>query len=279
MLYLTIEFLNHDVKGPFVASIDTQSFKLYGIPRDCVQDAINKLDKNLQGIYFLVNTNERGGNRYLYIGQTKQGPERLIDHRVKKPEWNMAYMFLATKNYLSLQIVDELESLEIQRFTACGKFNLFNSRPNLAEASSLAKLFSEGMEETLSFFGYDVAPEESEKSSFDTDTGIYRIKSLGAEAFLKLGSEGEFILLADSHVVKEMKEYANRGTKELQAKCIKDKTLIEDGAFYKLTKDISFSSPSSAGEFMTGRAVDGWVEFKDNQGNTLDSKIRKVIKK
>ena len=145
MLFLTIEFLSRDVKGPFVAKIDTQAFKLYGIPRDCVQDAINKLDKNLQGIYFLVNTEERGKGRYLYIGQTKQGPERLIDHRVKKPEWNMAYMFLASKTDLSLQTVDELEALEIQRFSECGKFSLFNTRPNLAEPSPLTQLFSEGM--------------------------------------------------------------------------------------------------------------------------------------
>ena len=105
MLFLTIEFLSRDVKGPFVAKIDTQAFKLYGIPRDCVQDAINKLDKNLQGIYFLVNTEERGKGRYLYIGQTKQGPERLIDHRVKKPEWNMAYMKRRMGNALIKELV------------------------------------------------------------------------------------------------------------------------------------------------------------------------------
>jgi hypothetical protein len=275
MIFLTIEFLNRDVKGPFVAKIDTQAFKLYGIPRDCVQDAINKLDKNLQGIYFLVNTKERGKNRYLYIGQTKQGPERLVDHRVKKPEWDMAYMFLATKNDLSLQIVDELESLEIQRFSECKKYSLFNSRPNLAEASPLTKLFSEGMEETLSFFGYNVAPEELGKTIFENEKNVFCIKSLGAEAFLKIGSNGEYVLLADSHVAKEMKEYVTRGLRELRAKCIKDKTLVEDGAFYQLKKNLIFSSPSSAGEFMTGHAVNGWIEFKDNEGNTLDMRIRK----
>jgi len=275
MLFLTIEFLSRDVKGPFVAKIDTQAFKLYGIPRDCVQDAINKLDKNLQGIYFLVNTEERGKGRYLYIGQTKQGPERLIDHRVKKPEWNMAYMFLASKTDLSLQTVDELEALEIQRFSECGKFSLFNTRPNLAEPSPLTQLFSEGMEEALSFFGYDVAPEAFKKTSFEENPSLFRIKSGGAEAFLEVRNGTEFVLLAKSHVAKAIKEYVNTGVKDLHETCVKDKTLIEDGAFYLLTKDLTFSSPSAAAEFMTGRSVNGWAEFKDSEGNTLDAKIRK----
>ena len=106
------------------------------------------------------------------------------------------------------------------------------------------------MEEALSFFGYDVAPEAFKKTSFEENPSLFRIKSGGAEAFLEVRNGTEFVLLAKSHVAKAIKEYVNTGVKDLHETCVKDKTLIEDGAFYLLTKDLTFSSPSAAAEFM-----------------------------
>ena len=152
---MNIKFLNQNVNGVFEATADIASFNMYGIPRNNIQQAINNLPEGLQGIYFLVNNNEsREGKRYLYIGQTKQGPKRLIDHKAKKIEWNMAYMFLADSKHMSLQSADELEAYEIERFSDSELYTIKNERPNKATVSNKAKLISQKIEECMAFFGY-----------------------------------------------------------------------------------------------------------------------------
>lgn len=44
---------------------------------------------------------------------------------------------------------------------------------------------------------------------------------------------------------------------------------------YKLTVSVSFTSPSSAAMFVLGGSSNGWVEWKDKDGKTLDELYRK----
>ena len=50
-----------------------------------------------------------------------------------------------------------------------------------------------------------------------------------------------------------------------------------DNKHYVLTSDITFSSPSTAAMFCLGRPSNGWSEWKDKDGNTLDSVYRKQL--
>lgn len=42
-----------------------------------------------------------------------------------------------------------------------------------------------------------------------------------------------------------------------------------------LIEDIVFNSPSAAAVFCTGRSSNGWLEWKNSEGKTLDSTIRR----
>ena len=55
-----------------------------------------------------------------------------------------------------------------------------------------------------------------------------------------------------------------------------DKSIIQkaDGKYY-LTKIISFKTPSGASDFVLGGSTNGWVEWKDKDGKTLDELYRK----
>ena len=44
---------------------------------------------------------------------------------------------------------------------------------------------------------------------------------------------------------------------------------------YKLNVSVSFTSPSSAAMFALGGSTNGWVEWKDKDGKTLDELYRK----
>lgn len=44
---------------------------------------------------------------------------------------------------------------------------------------------------------------------------------------------------------------------------------------HKLNVSMSFTSPNSAGQFVLGGSINGWVEWKDKDGKTLDELYRK----
>lgn len=152
---MNFTFLNGKPSDAFIARIDTHGFVLVGVPRNKIAQAINSDDVPSQGIYFLVNTKEgKFEERYLYVGQTKTGPHRLNDHRHKKAEWDMAYMFLAPKYLFPLQIADELEALEIAKYKGNAAFNFVNEKPNRAEPGIEAKRIGDLIEDIMTFLGY-----------------------------------------------------------------------------------------------------------------------------
>ena len=42
-----------------------------------------------------------------------------------------------------------------------------------------------------------------------------------------------------------------------------------------MNSDKTFSTPSAAADFCIGRAANGWLEWKDKDGKTLDELYRK----
>lgn len=275
MIRLEINFINGDSNGVFSARNDIARYTMYGIPRNRIQEAINNLSDGLQGIYFLVNTNEsKESQRYLYIGQTKQGPTRLINHKATKDEWNMAYMFLAEKEDISLQIADELEAYEISRFSDSKKYNIINNRPNKATCSPITQMFSESIEELLSFFGYDPFRKNIDNDSVYSDD-IFIIKRNGAKGLLEI-KNNKYVLLKDSTILQNINEnqIANK-TVELREQLIKEGKIVVDGIFYKTLTDIEFDSPSAVSTFVIGQADNGWISFKNKDGKTLNDLLRK----
>lgn len=48
-----------------------------------------------------------------------------------------------------------------------------------------------------------------------------------------------------------------------------------DGKYY-LTKIVSFKSPSGAADFVLGGSHNGWLEWKDKKGKTLNELFRQA---
>ncbi len=51
--------------------------------------------------------------------------------------------------------------------------------------------------------------------------------------------------------------------------------LVRDGNEGRLAKTVSFSTPSGAADFVLGGSNNGWIEWKDGAGQTLDALYRK----
>ena len=57
---------------------------------------------------------------------------------------------------------------------------------------------------------------------------------------------------------------------------LKEYTALEDEKLV-MTSDKTFASPSTAADFCIGSSNNGWLVWKDKDGNTLDSVYRKQL--
>jgi hypothetical protein len=69
--------------------------------------------------------------------------------------------------------------------------------------------------------------------------------------------------------------HLSKGYQRLRQKLLEEKVLQTEGAYYRLPQDQFFKTPSGASDFVIGGSSNGWVEWKDAQGKTLDELIRR----
>ena len=102
---------------------------------------------------------------------------------------------------------------------------------------------------------------------------IFYTKGRGYDAKGFYSSNG-FTVLKGSVIAKSMTPSFH--WKEKRESMLQGYTAIE-GDKLVMTSDKTFSSPSTAADFCLGRSANGWIEWKDKAGNTLDSVYRKQL--
>lgn len=115
----------------------------------------------------------------------------------------------------------------------------------------------------------DITTELDAKEKYYIKTADKIVNAIGARL-----ESGEVVVFKGSIVklgeAPSFEEHC-RNIFEIRKQLISNKVLItEDGSRLKLTRDYVFSSPSAASCFVLGRSSNGWTEWKDKQGNTLD---------
>ena len=64
--------------------------------------------------------------------------------------------------------------------------------------------------------------------------------------------------------------FAQKSAGKNRQRLIDSGTLLLDGSSYVFQKDVLFGSPSGASKVVLGRSSNGWTEWKDASGKTLD---------
>jgi hypothetical protein len=62
--------------------------------------------------------------------------------------------------------------------------------------------------------------------------------------------------------------------KELREDLIENEIVICEGGIYKFTQDYTFSAPSTATDFILGGSNNGWIYWKDVDGNLINDSLR-----
>lgn len=242
----------------------------YIIPRALYLKAKKVKGIERPGVYFLLAENEDGVVTKMYIGQTELGISRLDDHNKKKDWWNKAILFLADKDTFNKSIIADIENYAIKMANDSQKYVLDNnvilqSEIDEFQMTTVKEAYSEILF-VMGTQGYSL--EDNEKSGIDT----YHTTRNGITAYAVYGSE-VFLLLAGSEI--DMTKPATLESYNVKRKALQDQgyIVIENGKSI-LKKDLEFRKPSGASDFVLGGSTNGWVEWKNQNGETLDKVIR-----
>lgn len=269
---VTTYLVDGDPKGTRYAFISNKICQMFVVPRSNLEylDKQKKLHK--PAFYILIGEDE-AAKPQAYIGETENFRERVKDHDQKKLFWQKALIFVSKDADMTKTDVQYLEFLAVQMAKETNRYNLQENKqtpkePNLPEYQKDAMdEFFEDIKFLTSFIGITIF----EKAQINT-LPVFSFKRRGADANGVYDGNG-FMLLRGSKMSKDINNSCH--AVEKRDSIIKDYCFLDDEGHPVLNSDVQFSSPSTAAGVCGGGSYNGWVEWKNKKGETLDDIYRK----
>jgi hypothetical protein len=245
----------------------------YVIPRPLLSEAKKISAITRPGIYYLINENDENKIAQIYIGQTRNGIARLDDHNRSKDFWNKAIMFLADNKTFSLDMISGLEEYAILKAHESKRYKVENSVSPKYEIDEYDLPSIEEVYDEIQFIMATLGYKMDDAKQYNDNREIFHTTRNGILAYgVYMGDkfqvlEGSQINLAKSATLEKY----NKQRAELQAS---GDIVMQNGSnILKIT--LEFNTPSGASDFILGGSTNGWVEWKNTNGKTLDEVFRK----
>jgi len=244
----------------------------YVIPRPLLSEAKKLTGINRPGIYYLISENDDNKIAQIYIGQTRNGVSRLEDHNRSKDFWNKAIMFLADSKTFSLDMISGLEAFAINKAYESKRYKVENSvNPKYEIDEYDLPLIEEVYEEIQFIMGTQGYKMDDSKTSLDEAAVLHTTRN-GIEAFGIYDGE-KFEVLEGSRVNIDKKVHLERYNKQ-RNELLENGTISRIDGKYILNAVLTFNTPSGASDFILGGSTNGWMEWKNKEGKTLDELYR-----
>lgn len=270
-----VEIIYHNGQPDGIRSIRRylSTMTTYVIPRPLLTEAKKITGINRPGIYYLISENDENKIAQIYVGQTRNGVNRLDSHNQSKDFWNKAIMFLADSKTFSLDMISGLEAYAIKKATESRRYKVENAVNPKFEIDEYDLPLIEEVYEEIKFImatqGYKL---ENSKMSLNEGHILHTTRN-GIEAYGVYDGE-KFEILEGSEVDMSRRCHSDNVEKQRQTAVQNGNISLVDGK-YRLNVSVSFTSPSSASMFVLGGSTNGWVEWKNKDGKTLDEFFRK----
>lgn len=246
------------------------------IPRNKLTECGVRPEVRKHGIYFLFGINEDKAKPISYIGETEDCFERLKTHNKTKDFWNYAVVVTSKSNTFTKSHVKFLEHISIKTANEIGRYDTDNlatpAKPYITESMEADLLDNfETIKVLLSTLGFPIF-EEIRKSN-STKKEILYCKGKDAIAQGEMQDDG-FVVLKGSKANRDETKTAGTWVTGMRKKLLDDKILILENSVYVFAEDFVFGSPSAAAATVLGRRANGWTEWKDQNGRTIDEIYR-----
>jgi hypothetical protein len=272
--------------GLTTAEITNWTGSVVAARRSDLAELLAREEAERTGVYLLLGEDEDAiGDTRCYIGEADTVATRLRSHVKEKAFWNQAVVITSKDTNLTKSHVRYLESRLIELATQAGRVTLENAtappRPRLPEADlSDMEYFLGQLQIVLPVLGVNairVRPKPGVPGAPDTAVSpVFRLKSArqGVDATAQQ-IDGEFVMLSGSLVVPVWQGVGNAdSTKRAYAsyraqheELVADGSIAVENNIARTTRDIVFSSPSTAGAIATGRSCNGRTEWVSAEGS------------
>jgi len=247
-------------------------------PRNKLAEVGLREEVRRYGIYFLFGINEEKAKPMVYIGETEDCFERIKTHNKNKDFWNHAVIISSKTNTFTKTHVKYLEYLCIKNAIEIGRYDTENqtspAKPYVTESMEADLLDNyETIKVLLATLGYPIF-EEIRKSSVKKKEILY-CKGKDAIAEGNMIDDG-FVVFKGSKANKDETRTAGSWVVGMRSKLIESKILVEQENVLIFSQDYIFGSPSAAAAAVLGRRANGWTEWKNKDGISIDKIFRDV---
>jgi hypothetical protein len=262
-------------KGIKIADLTTGTIQVIQFPRFKLEEAIKRAELDAVGIYFLIGDEEDKGKPAVYVGEAENCVVRLKQQNKSKDFWNTALVAVSKTKYFTKTHIKYLEWYCHDMTQKAGRYILDNTTvptcPYVSEPIQADLLDSFDLLRVLvSTLGYPIFDQISKPEKKD----ILFCKGKKASATGEYTEEG-LVVFAGSKCNLEESKTAGSWVQGMRKKLLEKGTLAKDGDVFRFNEDHIFSSPSAAAAAILGRRANGWLEWKYDNGKTLDELIRK----
>ncbi len=266
-----------------MADLTTRTVRVFDVPRSLVSHFLQLKHANQVGVYFLIGDMGEQENRLVYIGQSGDVGARISNHNLKKDFWNRALIAVSLTDSFTQTHGLYLEWKSIRDALAAGRYEIENgnagTQPHTpAPLQADCNEIHETIDTLLSTLGYPLFTSVVKKSAsidFEGTQELFYCKSSGANG-IGLYTEEGFVVLKGSSGRLESVPSLKASSIRFRQRLIDVGAARADGDFLVFVRDHLFNSPSMAAVGLIGRAANGWLEWRDKNGKTLDELKRQV---
>ena len=290
-------------RGLRLAEMTTRTVRLIEIPRIHIDDFFAMPEANQVGLYFLIGDTDSIDKPLLYIGQTGDLKRRLNQHH-EKDFWTRAFVMLSTNNSMTQTHALYMEHKAIATAIEVGRYEIKNgntgNRPHTPDPLKadceelfytldvLLSTLGQPIFQTLSINenktystklasivnNDDQVTTNIEMPIFELTPPVFYYKVNDGDAQGYYDDDG-FVILAGSLIRKAQTPSAPPFVTRLKENLLGSGKLIAvNDKSYKLTENQLFKTPSGASALVSDRSTNGWIEWKNEGGQTLDSIYR-----
>ena len=270
-----LEVIYHNGQPDGIRSIrrNLSTMTTYVIPRSLLSEAKNISGINRPGIYYLINEDDGNKIVQLYIGQTRNGITRLDDHNRSKDFWNKAIMFLAESKTFTLDMISGLEKFAIIKAQESKRYEVENNIVPKYEIDEYDLAAVEEIYDEIQFIMATQGYKMNDAKTTLNEADILHTTQNGITAFGVYNGE-KFEVLDGSQINMDKPAHLQRYNRQRE-ELISQQSIVNADGKYILKVTVEFDTPSGASNFVLGGSTNGWVEWKNKDGKTLDELYRK----
>lgn len=262
-----------DPKRLRTAELSNWTGKAVSGPRSEFDKVLARDESLSSGVYFLTGTDPVTNKSTIYIGEAESIRDRVKSH-LSKDFWNNITFFITKDENLTKAHIKYIEGRLIEVARTVERSVVMNNQGSGAKLPESDRedmeVFLEKMQQVLPVLGVEAFVQKSSAIEEKDQKNLLscNIKELKATGYL---TPNGIIVLKNSQAVLEERSSAKKWPSVLvqRNKLIEESTLINKNGAYVFTKDVEFSSPSSAAATIHGGSANGLTAWVNSDGKQL----------